>query len=125
MLLSHGMICQLNSHTKLWHIDWTEDQYQRALSDLPSALPKLPQSEELHPAYALCRLLLHAKQTAGKPLPIVRNVWKLSEDRPSILLKAIPQLHAQCAQLQRLHKPLPYSAGCILAMWLYEQEAQQ
>lgn len=125
MLLLHGMVCLLDSDTKLWHIDWTAVQYQRILGDLPSALPNLPQNEELHPAYALCRLLLYAKQVDNQPLPIVRNVWKLSEERPSVLLRAIPRLHAQCAQLQRLHKPLPYSAGRILATWLYEQEAQQ
>lgn len=125
LLLKQGITCKLNEQTKLWHMDWTEQKYQEAFKSLPQAIPPLPTDDQRHAAYALCRLLLLTPLKSPQPTAILRRTLKLSEASKPTLLKAVPMIHAQCAELMRQGKPLPHSAGRILAQWLLEQEVER
>lgn len=105
----------------LWYIDWTQEQWQKTLGDLPCKLPPFPEMEAYHEAYALCRLwLLHPAPLSDRVLPTVRRVVKWTAQPPQKLLSAVRALHEQAAAQLRIGHPVAYDAGRILAAWLDE-----
>lgn len=114
-----GFVCKHDRDQELLFLDASLPRYERLLRGLPIALPPLPRNDRLHPAYALCSLLLlHPAPLADQPLEPLRRVLKLTEAAASPLLQAIPALHEECALLMRERKPLPHAAGQVLAAWL-------
>ena len=117
-----GIVCRLEPCSRLWRMDWTAQRYAMALEGLPARPPGLPKDASLHPAYALCRLmLLHFAPLDRQPMDLVRRVFKLCEGPRGVLLNAVPGLHAECAALLRHREALPHAAGRVLAEWLEEQ----
>ena len=113
-----ALIYQGGSH----RLDWTAEAWRSRLEGLPAQPPPLPANEELHPAYALCRLLLmHPAPLERQPMEMVRRVLKLTA-QDGALKRAIPALHGLCAQRLRRGEALPSAAGGILAAWLAGQE---
>lgn len=105
----------------LWRLDWTLEMWQRRLEPLPHTPPPLPVDADLHPAYALCRLMLtHPSPLERQPMAMVRRVAKLTA-KEEALKRCVPALHGLCAQRLRKGEPLPSAAGAILAAWLAEK----
>lgn len=107
----------------LWRLDWTEERFLAALKDCPTEPPPLPGDSGLHPAYALCRLMLfHPAPFPLQPLGPLRTALKLCEGPRAGVLEAVGGLHAECAARLRRGEPLAHAAGRVLARWLWEQE---
>ncbi len=104
----------------LVHVDASLPKWETVLSPLPLQPPPLPHNDLLHPAYALCRLLLlHPAELNLQPLGPLREMVKWAD--PLTLkpcLTHIPKLHEHCALLLRQGQPLPHAAGRVLAAWL-------
>lgn len=120
-LLALQVSCRLDEAARLWYLDLTLEGYRALTDGMPTELPPMPDDDRLHPAYALCRLLLlHPAPLDQQPLAPLRRVLKLAGGEK--LLGAIPALHAECAARLREHAPLPHAAGRALAQWLLRYE---
>jgi len=148
-LESSGFVGTIVPEENLLYIDATLARYESLLEDLPNATDTLvlPHDDALHPAYALCRLLLHHPAPLHQqPLAPLRRVLKWTQAEPASSLPADPaspwppatvsstaggmkpastrlfvqiiRLHQECASRLRLRQPLPYAAGRVLAFWL-------
>ncbi len=118
-----GFVCVTPASRGLLLLDASPARYEALLEPLPLSPPPLPAREELHPAYALCRLLLaHPAPFAPQPLGPLRQMLKWMDTLPpGPFLREVAGLHEQCAGLLREHRPLPHGAGRLLAAWLFEQ----
>lgn len=115
--------CTCTERRGLWYIDWKPDRWWLELERLPNGLPAFPAEDELHPAYALCRLwLAHPSVWEEQPMDMLRHTWHLMQKPRSVVLKGLPALHAESALRLRKHQPLPFYGARILAGWLMEQE---
>jgi len=119
-LRSNGFPCVLDGASQLLRIDLSLAGYKALLAPLPHAPPPLPANEALHPAYALCRLLLlHHAPLDRQPLEPLRGVLiAASQPNAVALLHQIPAWHEQSAARLRERKPLSHAAGRVLAEWL-------
>ena len=82
-LVALGIRCDTDPTTGLWRLDWTAEGWRERLERLPDCLPALPRDEALHPAYALCRLLLlHPAPVERQPMAQVREMAKLAAGAP-------------------------------------------
>lgn len=108
----------------LLRLDGTLPLYERLLQDHPTEPPPLPAEDRLHPAYALCcLLLLHPAPLERQPQEPLRQMLKLMETLDvRALLQAVGPLHAQCAEWLRKRLPLPFAAGQVLACLLAQLE---
>lgn len=115
-----GFVCHIPSNQKLLFIDASLPRYAALLRGLPLAAPPLPPNDALHPAYALCRLLLsRPAPLEAQPLAPVRRMLKLTESSPATpVLQAIAPLHEEAALALRQRQPLSQAAGQVLAAWL-------
>lgn len=115
--------CETDPATGLWRLDWTEEGWRERLDQLPDRPPALPYNEALHPAYALCRLLLfHPAPVERQPMAQVREVAKLAAGAPGALLVAVPALAGEAAQCLRMGMPLAEGAGRVLADWIVRMD---
>lgn len=124
LLEESGFHCRLLPRGLL-SLDPSLDQYRALLQSLPLLPPSLPKNNSLHPAYALCRLLLgHPTCLSLQPLAPLRQLLKASRFMPYAkqashpMLTGIPKLHSQCAAWLRQGMPLPQAAGQVLSAWL-------
>lgn len=118
-LVALGIRCDTDPATGLWRLDWTAEGWRERLERLPDCLPALPRDEALHPAYALCRLLLlHPAPVERQPMAQVREVVKLAAGAPGPLLAAVPALTGEAARCLRMGLPLAEGAGRVLADWI-------
>lgn len=118
-LESLGLRCETDPATGLWRLDWTAEGWRERLDQLPDRPPALPYNEALHPAYALCRLLLfHPAPVERQPMAQVREVAKLAVGAPGVLLAAVPALAGEAARCLRMGTPLAEGAGRVLADWI-------
>ena len=118
-LESLGLRCETDPATGLWRLDWTAEGWRERLERLPDCLPALPRDEALHPAYALCRLLMmHPAPVERQPLEQVREIVKLAAGTPGPLLAAVPVLTGEAARRLRMGMPLAEGAGRVLADWI-------
>ena len=110
-----GVRYETDPATGLWRLDWTAESWRDRLDRLPACLPALPREEALHPAYALCRLLLlHPAPLESQPMAQVREVVKLAAGAPGPLLSAVPALAGESARRLRWASPWPKAAdGCL------------
>lgn len=116
ILSAHQVIVLPESQNGLWLLDWSPERYQGLAARLPRCAPAFPNSDALHPAYALCRLLLsHPFPLESQPLGPSREVMKLEGRPPEQWNARLPRLHGQCAALLRQKAPLPTLAGGLLA----------
>lgn len=115
--------CETDPATGLWRLDWTEEGWRERLDQLPDRTPALPRDEALHPAYALCRLLLlHPAPLERQPMAQVREVAKLAAGAPGPLLAAVPALAGEAARCLRMGTPLAEGAGRVLADWIVRMD---
>lgn len=118
-LVALGIRCDTDPATGLWRLDWTAEGWRERLERLPDCLPALPRDEALHPAYALCRLLLlHPAPVERQPMAQVREMAKLTAGAPGPLLAAVPALTGEAARCLRMGLPLAEGAGRVLADWI-------
>lgn len=118
-LVALGIRCDTDPTTGLWRLDWTAEGWRERLERLPDCLPALPRDEALHPAYALCRLLLHHPAPVERqPMAQVREMAKLAAGAPGPLLAAVPALTGEAARCLRMGLPLAEGAGRVLADWI-------
>ena len=118
-LVALGIRCDTDPTTGLWRLDWTAEGWRERLERLPDCLPALPRDEALHPAYALCRLLLlHPAPVERQPMAQVREMAKLTAGAPGPLLAAVPALTGEAARCLRMGLPLAEGAGRVLADWI-------
>lgn len=118
-LVALGIRCDTDPTTGLWRLDWTAEGWRERLERLPDCLPALPRDEALHPAYALCRLLLlHPAPVERQPMAQVREMAKLAAGAPGPLLAAVPALTGEAARCLRMGLPLAEGAGRVLADWI-------
>ncbi len=116
-----GFVC--HEAGGLLFLDASLERYEGLLGQLPLTPPSLPVDEALHPAYALCSLLLaHPAPLALQPLAPLRRVLKLTEaPSPAPMLQAVAALHQEAALALRQRRPLAHGAGQVLAAWLRGQ----
>ncbi|MEG1775925.1 MAG: hypothetical protein RR367_05440 [Clostridia bacterium] len=107
----------------LWRLDFTMERYAWLVRELtPATEPEMPSSNALHPAYALCRLLLlHPAPLCEQPLEPSRAMLKLCAGDAAMLVREVPRLTEACAARLRTRQPLPHLSGLVLAEWLREQ----
>lgn len=118
-----GISCRTDPATSLWRLDWTAEGWRERLDQLPDRPPALPYNEALHPAYALCRLLLfHPAPVERQPMAQVREVAKLAVGAPGALLVAVPALAGEAARCLRMGTPLAEGAGRVLADWIVRMD---
>lgn len=111
--------CALDERTGLWRLNWTLAGWMNALASLPTEPPALPKEDELHPAYALCRLLLfHPAPLERQPMERLCQMAKLAQGPREALMRSLPACYGDAAARLRLGQPLPSAAGRILASWL-------
>ena len=121
-LRENGFACSMDEKSRMWQIDWTESKWNALLADLPSDVPEMPADDGCHAAYALCRLwLAHPGQRTKENLPLLRRVIKLTAEKESLLLKAVPEMHQTAALHLRTGVPSAHDAGRVLAKWLNER----
>lgn len=107
----------------LWRLDWTAQAWRERVEGLPRRPPALPADEALHPAYALCRLLLlHPAPMERQPMEPLRAVVKRAAGGRDAMLSAVAALHGDAARRLREGRPLAQAAGRALAAWLTAQE---
>ena len=122
-LVALGIRCDTDPATGLWRLDWTAEGWRERLERLPDCLPALPRDEALHPAYALCRLLLlHPAPVERQPMAQVREMAKLAAGAPGPLLAAVPALTGEAARCLRMGLPLAEGAGRVLADWIVRMD---
>lgn len=120
-----GIRCDTDPATGLWRLDWTAEGWRERLKRLPDCLPALPRDEALHPAYALCRLLLlHPAPVERQPMAQVREMAKLAAGAPGPLLAAVPALTGESARRLRMGLPLAEGGGRVLADWIAHMDGQ-
>lgn len=120
-----GISCRTDPATSLWRLDWTAEGWRERLDRLPDRTPALPRDEALHPAYALCRLLLlHPAPVERQPLEQVREIVKLAAGAPGPLLAAVPMLTGEAARRLRMGLPLAEGGGRVLADWITRLDAE-
>ena len=113
-----GVICMLDEKAKLWRLDWTEEKWDELIRALPLTPPPIPEEEQLHAAYALCRFALaHPAPRTQESLRMLRAVLKGT--------KTIRQLHQEAAQARRAGCPIAYDAGRLLAAQLMKGEKER
>ena len=118
-----GVRYETDSATGLWRLDWTAEGWRERLDQLPDRPPALPYNEALHPAYALCRLLLfHPAPVERQPMAQVREMAKLAAGAPGPLLAAVPALTGEAARCLRMGLPLAEGAGRVLADWIVRMD---
>lgn len=118
-LVALGIRCDTDPTTGLWRLDWTVEGWRERLDRLPDRPPALPRDEALHPAYALCRLLLlHPAPVERQPMAQVREMAKLAAGAPGPLLAAVPALTGEAARCLRMGLPLAEGAGRVLLDWI-------
>ena len=111
-----------DEQSRLWYLDWTQERWIELLKTLPQSMPALPEREEYHEAYALCRLLIaHPAVLQKSHMPMLRRFIKLTAEKPAKLLQAVRGLYEENAVCLRNGTGVSYSAGCVLAAWLGEQ----
>lgn len=121
-----GVKNEPDPETGLWRLDWTAESWRERLDRLPIHPLALPRAEALHPAYALCRLLLlHPAPVERQPMAQVREVAKLAAGAPGPLLAAVPALAGEAARRLRMGMPLAEGAGRVLADWIARMDAQR
>ena len=121
-----GVKNEPDPETGLWRLDWTAESWRERLDRLPGHPPSLPRAEALHPAYALCRLLMmHPAPVERQPLEQVREIVKLTAGAPGPLLAAVPALAGEAARRLRMGMPLAEGAGRVLADWIARMDAQR
>lgn len=121
-----GIKNEPDPETGLWRLDWTAESWRERLDRLPDRPPALPRDEALHPAFALCRLLLlHPAPVERQPMAQVREVAKLAAGAPGPLLAAVPALAGEAARRLRMGMPLAEGAGRVLADWIARMDAQR
>lgn len=121
-----GIKNEPDPETGLWRLDWTAESWRERLDRLPDRPSALPRDEALHPAYALCRLLLlHPAPVERQPMAQVREVAKLAAGAPGPLLAAVPALAGEAARRLRMGMPLAEGAGRVLADWIARMDAQR
>lgn len=122
VLAESGFACRLDEKSGLWYLDFTPEYWQEIIGGFPRRLPSFPKEERYHPAYALCRLWLsHPTPWSGGQLPVIRRVFKLTNQTEEALLRAVPSLHEQAACDLRKGLPCAHAAGRMLARWLMER----
>lgn len=120
-----GISCRTDPATSLWRLDWTAEGWRERLDRLPDRTPALPRDEALHPAYALCRLLMmHPAPVERQPLEQVREIVKLATGAPGPLLAAVPMLTGEAARRLRMGLPLAEGGGRVLADWITRLDAE-
>lgn len=119
----HGYECRWDRARNLLFINPTGEMLERLFDRYPKAPPPLPKEDVFHPAYALCRLLfLHPTPVPSQPLSPIYRVLKLLDAAPEeLFLRAIPEIHANCAMRLRQRSPLPSLMGPLLTNWLQLQ----
>lgn len=122
----HGYECRWDHARNLLFINPTAEMLERLFDRYPKAPPPLPEEEAFHPSYALCRLLfLHPTPIPLQPLaPIYRVLKLLDAASEELFLRAVPEIHANCAVRLRQRSPLPSLMGPLLANWLQSQSIQ-
>lgn len=114
-----GVTCTEDGAAGLWRLDWTREAWRGRLLALPAKPPPFPRDEALHPAYALCRLLLlHPTPLERQPMEQVRAVCKRASGAPEALLRLVSPLHGESARRLRAGEPVAYGAGQVLSDWL-------
>ena len=122
VLKEAGFLVTADATNGLWYIDWTMERWQAYLSSLPEWWPTLPENDQYHEAYALCRFwLLHPAPLSEQNLPMARRVVKLTAQPAAKMLSAVRLLHQKEAEQLRQGQPVAYPSGRILVNWLYEQ----
>ena len=116
-----GIDSRIDAENGLWYLDWSAARWEAFADELPLQPPALPEAEELHEAYALCRLYL-AHPHAQRNLRPARRLLKLVDGPADRLLKEIPAMTEQAAQNIRQGLPAGFEAGQLLAAWLMEKE---
>lgn len=120
-----GIKNEPDPETGLWRLDWTAESWRERLDRLPIHPPALPRAEALHPAYALCRLLMmHPAPVERQPLGQVREIAKLAAGAPGPLLAAVPVLTGEAARRLRMGLPLAEGGGRVLADWITRLDAE-
>ena len=115
-LRAHGFPCECHASSRLLAIDLSLERYDALLNTLPQVPPPMPADDRLHPAYALCRLLLlHPSPLSAQPLAPLRLLLHAA---PEIPFDSLPALHRECAAWLRAGQPLPHAAGQVLATLL-------
>jgi len=105
----------------LLYVDWTEEQWRKFTAALPESSPALPLPQEVHEAYALCRLLIHhPSERTQAHMPMLRRVVKLTQKKTPCLLKAVRSLYEEAAVQIRNHQTVACDAGRVLAKWIQE-----
>ncbi len=113
-LKQHGVRC-MEDPAGLWHLDWTEAEWERRMALLPTEMPKLPDEENEHDAYALCRFgLLHPAPADRESRFFLRKVLKGKSD--------LRTLHETAAEALRAGQPIAYDAARVLAATLALKE---
>lgn len=109
----------------LWRLNWTPAGWRRALAPLPKEPPPLPSEETLHPAYALCRLLLcHPAPLEVQPMERLCQMAKAAQGPMEALTRMLPAFHSDAAKRLRMGQPLPFDAGRILAARIAEADSR-
>ncbi len=117
--------CALDETSGLWRLSWTLAGWKRVLASLPKLPPSLPLVEKLHPAYALCRLLLcHPVPLEEQPMERLCQMAKATQGTEDALFRILPAFHSDAAKRLRTGQALPYDAGRILAAWLVQTDSQ-
>ena len=123
-----GVKNEPDPETGLWRLDWTAESWRERLDRLPIHPPALPRAEALHPAYALCRLLMmHPAPVERQPLEQVREmagrtiVGECVEDSGPDGMHAAGRL---TGSLLRMGLPLAEGGGRVLADWITRLDAE-
>jgi len=116
-LESAGIRCRLDKKSRMWHLDWAEERWERFLAALPKECPSFPQNESLHEQYSFCRFALaHPCASTQEGLKMVRALLKGETN--------IRKMHEHAAQMLRSGQPVAYGAGRVLAAMIMEEERQ-
>lgn len=103
----------------LWHIDLPPED---TLFCIQAKMPVLPQKQEQHTLYALCRLLLaHPAPLSRQPMDLVRALMKLTLLEPKETARQALRLYSLCAARLNRRQPLP-AAACGLLVQTLQQE---
>lgn len=118
-----GVRCMEDGAGGLWRLDWPPDGWRERLGALPAQPPPFPRDEALHPAYALCRLLLsHPAPLERQPMEQVRAVFKRASGAPEALLGLVSPLHGESARRLRAGEPVAHDAGRVLSDWIVRMD---
>ena len=117
-----GFLVMPDEQSRLWYIDRTKKRWLEMLEELPSELPALPEKDEWHEVYALCRLLLlHPARMENDHLPLIRRAFKLKAGNGSAA-RSVRSMREKTALSIRCGRTSAYAAGRVLAAWLLEHK---